>query len=155
MKDSEVRGIILKRLYEIRHANHGMIDVPDGLGITNIPPQVLGNCAVQLDEQGLIKFRQYMGQNYRSGHASITAHGVDVVEENAQSSIAIMLDQSVNIHGSSNVQVGQGNTQNSEGGTVQSVNAGETATVTPAKTELWERLKQIWKALLKWFGVGA
>jgi hypothetical protein len=80
MKDSEVRGIILQRLYDIRHSNHGMVDVPDGLGVMNIPPTVLGNCAAQLDEQGLIMFRQVMGREYRSGYGSITAFGVDVLK---------------------------------------------------------------------------
>jgi hypothetical protein len=67
MKDSEVRGIILQRLYDIRHSNDGMIDIPDGLAIMNVPAAVLANCAAQLDEQGLIKFQEYLGRGYRAG----------------------------------------------------------------------------------------
>jgi hypothetical protein len=66
MKDSEVRGIILQRLYDVRHSNNGMIHIPDGLGVINIEPLVLGNCASQLNEQGLIKFRQHLfGVSFR------------------------------------------------------------------------------------------
>jgi len=100
-------------LYDIRHSNHGMIDVPDGLGILNIPPSVLGNCALQLEEQGLIKFRQLMGREYRSGYGSITAFGVDVVEGNLSSPIAVTIDSSINVSASQGIQIGgQGNIQN-------------------------------------------
>ncbi len=113
MKDSEVRGIILQRLYDIRHSNNGMIDIPDGLAIMNIAPMVLGNCAAQLDEQRLIKFRQYMGRGYRAGHGSITAFGVDVVEGNVRPPIAVTIDSSVNVSSSQGVQIGGlGNVQN-------------------------------------------
>ena len=113
MKDSEVRGIILQRLYDIRHSNHGMVDVPDGLGVMNIPPTVLGNCAAQLDEQGLIMFRQVMGREYRSGYGSITAFGVDVVEGNVKPPIAVTIDSSINVSASQGVQIGgHGNVQN-------------------------------------------
>ena len=106
MKDSEVRGIILQRLYDVRHMNNGMIDIPDGLSLIGIEPTVLGNCAAQLDEQGLIKFRQYMGLGYRAGHGSITAFGVDVVEGSVQPPIAVTIDSSINVSGSQGVQIG-------------------------------------------------
>lgn len=113
MKDSEVRGVILQRLYDIRHSNNGMIDIPDGLGLMNIEPTVLGNCAAQLDEQGLVKFRQVIGHGYRSGYGSITAFGVDVVEGNVRAPIAVTIDSSINVAGSQGVQIGgQGNVQN-------------------------------------------
>lgn len=113
MKDSEVRGTILQRLYDIRHLNNGMIDIPDGMTIMNIAPTVLANCAAQLDEQGLIKFRQYIGRGYRAGHGSITAYGVDVVEGNVRPPIAVTIDSSINVSGSQAVQIGgQGNLQN-------------------------------------------
>jgi len=153
MKDSEVRGIILRRLYEVRHVNHGMIDIPDRLGILDIAPQVLGNCAAQLNEQGLIKFSEYMGKPYRFGRASITAYGVDVIEENANPSIAVTLDQSISISGSSNVQVGRGNAlTNSDA--VQSSNAGKTAIITQPKSDVMNLLKRGWSIVRKWLGAG-
>jgi hypothetical protein len=113
MKDSQVRGIILQRLYDIRHSNHGMIDIPDGLNLINIDSRVLGNCAAQLDEQGLIKFRQVMGKGYRSGYGSITAFGVDVAEGNVSAPIAVTIDSSISVSGSQGVQIGgNGNFQN-------------------------------------------
>jgi hypothetical protein len=112
MTDSEVRGIILRWLYDIRHSNNGMIDIPDGLGVMNVEPIILGNCAAQLDEQGLIKFRQYMGRGYRAGHGSITAFGVDVVEGNVRPPIAVTIDNSISVSGSHGVQIGgHGNQQ--------------------------------------------
>jgi hypothetical protein len=112
MKDTEVRGIILRRLYDVRHTNHGMIDLPDGLSIIDIAPVVLGNCSAQLAEQGLIKFGQVMGRPYPSGWGSITAYGVDVIEGTRQPAISVTLDHSVTVHGSHNVQIGgQGNSQ--------------------------------------------
>jgi hypothetical protein len=113
MKDSEVRGIILKTLYGVRHMNNGMMSLPDGMNDPSIPPAVLGNCAAQLDEQGLIKFRQLMGRSYPSGMASITAYGVDVIEGTTRPAIAVTVDSSINVSGSQGVQIGgQGNTQN-------------------------------------------
>jgi len=87
--------------------------VPDGLGVMNIEPSVLGNCAAQLHEKGLIQFRQIMGHSYRAGYSSITAFGVDIVEGNARSPIAVSIDSSINISASHGVQIGgQGNSQN-------------------------------------------
>lgn len=155
MKDSEVRGLILNRLYEVRHSNHGMINLPDGLGIADIPPKVLGNCALQLDEHGLIKMKKDMTTSDPRGYAKITALGVDVVEDNFKPQIAITLDQSVNVHGAGNVQVGgQGNTQTSTDTSVHSVSAGQTANVAPAKSSIWAWIKGLWKIVAKWFGMG-
>jgi hypothetical protein len=56
VKDSEVRGIVLKELYEIRHTNpHAAIpaDVP---GLLEIDPNVLLGVLRQLRDKGLIEF---------------------------------------------------------------------------------------------------
>lgn len=112
MKDSEVRGLVLQKLYEVRHVKD-FVFIPDELGLTDINPQILGNIAKQLDQQNLIQFSQVMGNRYPSGNARIKSFGIDVVEKTTTASIAITLDQSVNVHGSQNVQIGgQGNVQN-------------------------------------------
>ena len=106
MKDSEVRGIILQKLYDIRHSNNGMIMIPDGLGIMNIESSVLGNCATQLREQSLIIFSEVLGAGHRAGYGSITAFGVDVVEGNTRPPIAVSIDSSINVSGSQGIQIG-------------------------------------------------
>ena len=112
MNDSEIRGLVLKRLYEVRH-EEDFTAVPDDLKIPNQNMKVLGNIAKQLNEQGLIVFKQHMGQNYPSGYGHITASGIDVVEGTRHSPISITIDSSVNVHSSQGVQIGgQGNSQN-------------------------------------------
>jgi hypothetical protein len=110
MKDSEVRGLILKSLYDQRHTKH-FVDMPEEIGI-DLDKKVLGNVAIQLEQQGLISFKQYMGKPYPSGLAKILAYGVDVVEGTTTPPITITVDSSVNVHGSNNIQIGgQGNVQ--------------------------------------------
>jgi hypothetical protein len=111
-----MRGLVLQSLYEIRH-ERGRLRVPDELAIPGMDMdnpnnlKMLGNIANQLAEKGLIEFRPVIGP-YNTGSAWITASGVDVVEGSSRSPIAVVIDQSINIHGSSHVQVGQGHTQN-------------------------------------------
>jgi hypothetical protein len=106
MKDMEVRGIILQKLYDIRHSNNGMVMIPDGLGLMSIEPSVLGNCAAQLRDQRLITFSEILGAGHRAGFGSITAFGVDVVEGNTRSPIAVSIDSSINVSGSQGIQIG-------------------------------------------------
>lgn len=112
MKDSEVRGLILKKLYDARHGKHQHLSVPEGLAIGDVDIRILGNVTAQLQQQGLIEFKQSLNTGHRSGLAWILAPGVDVVEGTTQPPIAITFDHSVNISGSQGVQVGgQGNVQ--------------------------------------------
>ena len=140
------------------------MDIPDGLGILNIAPSVLGNCAVQLEEQGLIKFRQLMGKGYRFGRASITAFGVDVVEGNVSPPIAVSIDSSISVSGSQRVQIGgHGNTQNVTLDMEKMVTLVDSANATVAeKEEAKSLLKKVFdnklvqgaleKLIKGWFG---
>ena len=142
MKDAEVRGLILKQLYGARHASDFM-RIPDDLSISDISPHVLGNVATQLREQGLIDFHEVLGHSYRSGSARILSYGVDVVEGNSAAPISITFDHSVSVHGSTHVQIGQGNVQNVAG--LEQLNiAIEEATATQnEKAEAKSLLKQL------------
>jgi hypothetical protein len=115
MKDAEWRGLILQRLYDIRHLNDGATMITDGLGLYNQVPSgfdnLIVNVADQLKQQSLIVFNELVGAR-RMGRAKITAFGVDVIEGTKQAAIAITVDQSTNIHNSRNVQLGKGNIQN-------------------------------------------
>jgi hypothetical protein len=112
MNDSELRGLVLKALYDIRHTDsHSM--VPGVPGLPDVNVETLRNIVIQLSDKGLIKYTGLMGGPNIIGRASISAEGVDVVEGNARAPISVTFDHSVNIHGSQGVQVGgQGNTLN-------------------------------------------
>jgi hypothetical protein len=115
MKDAEWRGLILQRLYDIRHRNDGSTIIPDGLGLDGLVPpgndNLLGNIADQLHQQNLIRFSEFAAPR-RMGRAKITAFGVDVVEGTKEPGITVTIDQSTNIHNSQQVQIGKGNIQN-------------------------------------------
>jgi hypothetical protein len=117
LKDAEVRGLILQKMYEIRHERHHLT-LPDELGLAGFDMndvwvlRMLGNIGKQLSDKGLIEMHPVINNQYNTGRAWITAHGVDVVEETVASPITVIFDHSTNIHGSSNVQIGQGHSQN-------------------------------------------
>lgn len=97
----------------VRH-DKDLISAPDGLAL---PPEVslkvAGNILGQLAEQSLIRFKEVGAHpGHRYGVASIKSYGVDVIEATRRPAIAITLDQSINVHRSSNVQIGKGNIQN-------------------------------------------
>lgn len=116
MRDDHARGLVLQSLYEIRHEKDHL-RVPEELAIPGMPMndratlKMLGNIAKQLAEKGLIEFHPVIDPHYYTGHASITAFGVDVVEGSSRPPIAIVIDQSIEIHGSSQVQIGDGHIQ--------------------------------------------
>jgi hypothetical protein len=112
MKDSDSRGLVLKRLYDVRH----QLDHANGSDFSGLPiePKVLPNILEQLAQQNLIDWKPLRGSmgSYLAFMAKITAFGVDVVEGNITSPITVTIDSSVNVHGSQNVQVGgHGNIQ--------------------------------------------
>jgi hypothetical protein len=116
MKDQEARGIVLKRLYDIREAKQ-----PAELGNfddTGLAPETVTRMLEQLAHHGLIEWNPHKaGLNsltkYLAVMARISAYGVDVIEGEAKPPIAINIDASVNVHGSQGVQIGgSGNVQN-------------------------------------------
>jgi hypothetical protein len=119
VKDSEVRGLVLKALYDIRNKPRGhTIQIPEGLNIPGFELSsedslhLLGNVAKQLGELGLIEFHQVVNRRHPSGLAWIKAPGVDVVEGTASAPVTITFDNSVRVTGSQGVQIGgQGNVQ--------------------------------------------
>jgi hypothetical protein len=108
MKDSDARGVVLKRLYEQRHSR-GLLRVDEHLRDLQeaFPGIILFNIIKQLAEKGLVEHIAAHGHRIR-----ITATGVDVMEGTREPPISINIDQSVAVHGSTNVQIGVGNIQN-------------------------------------------
>lgn len=120
--DSDLRGIVLSKFYEKRRENRvfswdqNMVNelvLPEGCTADDIM-----RICDQLGEHGLINWTPTKDRRgaTSNGFGKISAHGVDVIEGNAQSPISIHvahLDQSTHyaISNSSNNQIGNGNVQ--------------------------------------------
>jgi hypothetical protein len=111
MKDNDLSGMVLQRFYDLRHEQSGVqlddVRIP-GEGME----RVTSNICKQLSDHGLIHWDSHNSLDDTSfgGIGDITASGVDVIEGSTRAPIAITLhDQSVSVHGSSNVQIGQRN----------------------------------------------
>ncbi len=110
MKDGEARGLILARFYDARHKI-------DWLSLEALRTHIvmdyaqIGNVCEQLGQHGLIDFKPLRGPDgIVAGMGRITASGVDIIEGNARSPIAITFhDQSVTVTGSTHVQIGNSN----------------------------------------------
>jgi hypothetical protein len=116
MKDSEARGIVLRRLYDIRHeVDMSRPQRPEDFEKT-LPANVVANILSQLADKGMIEFKPHKLRSTGQidvFQARISALGVDVIEGTREPPIAISFDNSVTIHGSQGVMVGgQGNVQN-------------------------------------------
>lgn len=114
MKDSDARGLVLRRLYDIRE-KQDYANINDFGGL-DLESKTLGRMLEQLAEQNLIKWnpkKGSMGVGYLALMAKITAYGADVIEGNIPAPISISVDNSVSVHGSQGIQIGgQGNVQN-------------------------------------------
>jgi hypothetical protein len=117
MKDNELRGLLLREYYNKRDlgwfqwAGTDFDPAPIGFSTSE---QFLRICD-QLGEHGLIDWKPFSGGsgNTVGGIGRISASGVDVIEGNRQSPIAIALDQSrhISVTQSNHVQIGDGNVQ--------------------------------------------
>jgi hypothetical protein len=111
MKDNDLRGLVLKRFYDLRHEQidiqfHDVLLPGEGM------ERVTSNICRQLSDHGLIDWQNHNSLDETSfgGIGYITANGVDVIEGHSRPPIAITVhDQSVAVHGSSNVQIGNEN----------------------------------------------
>lgn len=112
MRDTDRRGIVLERFYDVRHKVDWLEF--DALRTHVTMDQVeLANICKQLDQHGLIEWESIdtMTGNIPM-RGRITAGGIDVIEGTAPAPISITLhDHSVSVTGSTNVQIGNANTQ--------------------------------------------
>jgi hypothetical protein len=116
MKDSDLRGSVLQKFYDLRHNRDGVIAlctiVPEG---STEQEDIIryANICDQLAQHELITWHPLKTMvGTIGGMGQITARGVDVVEETVKPPITITLhDHSVSVLSSSNVQIGDRNTQ--------------------------------------------
>ncbi len=112
VKDSDRRAVMLKKFYEARHVRGRFISMPVDPTASEEERLIAANICGQLAESGLIEWKPLLGPGIE-GAGRITSHGIDVMEGNAPPPIAITIDsRQYSIHGSSNVQIGEGNAQN-------------------------------------------
>lgn len=113
MKDTEVRGIVLQKFYEVRHDPAGVLQLPALAELSPANEMQVANVCDQLAQNGLIEWKalRSMGGSI-GGIGKITARGVDVIEGTIKSSLAItMRHHNVTITRSAHVQIGNGNIQ--------------------------------------------
>lgn len=106
MQDKEMRGLVLQRLYDIRHTKDkaGPHDFDD----LHLRLDVLCNILKQLVQEGSVNWkpvRSGMGMGYETFIANITVHGSKVIEGIEQSKLEIKIDRSINIH-ATNMHIG-------------------------------------------------
>jgi hypothetical protein len=107
MNDSELRGTVLKIMYELRHNDR--VNYDEALNLPEVPENVLRSILRQMEEKGLIEtvFRPVGGL----GIGRMTAYGIDVATGQQQSPVPIIIDQSITVQSSSNVIIGDQNVQ--------------------------------------------
>ncbi len=108
MKDSELRGLVLRALYDRRKQN--LVSFKNL--VPNVPDMEVSRILRQLEDSGLITWGfKDIGTGLGSGQ--ITSYGTEIIEGEAAPPIAItMIDNSIKVTDSSGVQIGQGNVQN-------------------------------------------
>lgn len=114
MKDGDLRGIVLEKFYEVRNQQPRMVNPLSLPGLDSIEPDQnrLLNICEQLGEYGLIHWQSLSGLTTVGGMGKISASGVDVVEGTAPAPITVTFhDHSISVSQSSNVQIGDSNTQ--------------------------------------------
>jgi len=111
MKDTELRGLVLQVFYERRRESWFLPKQGD-IGAPVSEQDILQVCD-QLAQHRMLDWRVVKDHGtIRHGLGKINAHGIDVVEREATPDITVeFVKQTVNITGSTNVVVGNNNSQ--------------------------------------------
>ncbi|MGP0059953.1 MAG: hypothetical protein ACLPID_11775 [Beijerinckiaceae bacterium] len=143
IKDSDRRAIVLQKFYDERHSK-GWGGLPVAPAASKEEQIITANICQQLSQNGLIEWKGLGGEPVGMGR--ITARGIDVIEGNAIAPIAITIDsRQFSVHGSSNVQIGDGNAQDIKLNAERIVAAINNSSAT---AEEKEKAKSIWQSLL-------
>jgi len=112
MKDTQLRGLLLQYYYDGRREQWAL-PKPEEIDPALSEQDILQVCD-QLAQHGMLEWRVLKGHGIiRSGMGKINAFGIDVVEREAKPDIKVefVANQTINISGSTNVVVGDHNTQ--------------------------------------------
>lgn len=112
MKDADLRGLVLQKFYDTRHETD-FLQLSALQDIEPANPNIISNICEQLAQHSLITWKPLKGgAGVIGGMGKISAQGVDVIEGTVPPPITITVhDQSVSVKGSTNVQIGNNNTQ--------------------------------------------
>lgn len=137
MNDNDLRGLILRRLYDARNGPEGWLRVNDLREIVDEDPNETARICRDLDQLGLIEWKEVRGAAGPAGVGKITPYGVNVREGVATSPATITVhDHSVRVSGSShNVQVGNENIQVGNVDISSLTSAIDSANISPAQKE--------------------
>ena len=115
MKDNEIRGFVLRHYYEKRYEDYSQWSDEDIQKIGNgLTEKIVFAICGQLSDHNLIYWKPLKTMaGTVNGTGKITAYGVDVIEGEVKAPISITLSQghNITITGSSNVQIGDSNSQ--------------------------------------------
>jgi hypothetical protein len=115
MRDSEARGLVLKRLYDLRERPDGGWLQPSDFSGVPVSEDALPRLVEYLVQEHFTDWKPLQsGSHMGVEHfiARITSAGVDVIEGTKKPPPTITFDFSVNVQGSQGVQIGgQGNVQ--------------------------------------------
>jgi hypothetical protein len=109
VNDADRRAVILQKFYDERHVR-SWVGFPAEANATQEDKLVTANICYQLHESGLIEWKT-PARGLPEGMGRITNLGVDVIEGNSKAPIAISIDRSISVSGSTLVQIGNENTQ--------------------------------------------
>ena len=99
MMDGELRGIVLKKFYELRN-QPGTVNVPALPEMATLDPEPyrIVNICEQLAEHGLINWTSTESMTSYGGFGKISASGVDVVEGTAPAPLTVTFnDHSISV----------------------------------------------------------
>ncbi len=115
MKDNEIRGIVLRHYYERRYEDYHQWREEDIQKLGNeLTEKIVFAICDQLSDHNLIHWKPIkVMRGTANGMGKITAYGVDVIEGEVKAPISIALNHghNITITGSSNVQIGDANSQ--------------------------------------------
>lgn len=137
MKDNELRGLVLQKFYDLRRRGFfqwvEIEDLEDSF-MNAVGDDLLRICD-QLGEHNLIDWKpETDGRVTCAGVGKISAHGIDVVEGNARADISVSIDnRNVSITSSSNVIIGNSNTQNISNDVINIIEAINNASCSEAE----------------------
>jgi hypothetical protein len=146
MRDIDLRGEVLKVLYDAR-STHPQFNFGALASHVTAHKSDVARICDQLAQSNLIKWvpARAMGGIVIDGMASISADGVDVIEETRQAPISITLhDRRITVSGSTNVQIGDSNSIQANINLSKIMEAIDQSSASPAQKEeaksLWSKL---------------
>ena len=106
MKDADLRAVILQKLYDARNEGGGYVRIHNLKEVAPVGIGQLENVFEELQQHGLISWKDAVGPEGPAGIGKITTRGVDFVEDYVTPPVAINIqDHGVKVTCSPKVQI--------------------------------------------------